>query len=106
MTRSCPPTTATSSPNEEFSDTVAVLSLTRDPRIVWEYGHPDVQGSSPGYLALPDDAYLLADGDVQVADIINCRVLWLNRRKRIIRSIGTAGDLLARSAAGAPGTKR
>jgi len=77
--------------NEEFSDTIAVLSLTRDPRIVWEYGHPDVQGSSPGYLAHPDDAYLLADGDVQVADIINCRVLWLNRRKRSIRSIGTAG---------------
>ena len=78
--------------NEEFSDTIAVLSLTRDPRIVWEYGHPDVQGSSPGYLAHPDDAYLLADGGIQVADIISCRVLWLNRRKRIIRSIGTAGD--------------
>jgi outer membrane protein assembly factor BamB len=78
--------------NEEFSDTIAVLSLTRRSRIVWEYGHPDVQGSSPGYLAHPDDAYLLRDGEIQVADIINCRVLWLNRAKRIMRSIGSAGN--------------
>lgn len=78
--------------NEEFSDAIAVLSLTRHPRIVWQYGHQDVQGSSPGYLAHPDDAYLLANGEIQVADIINCRVLWLNRAKRIVRSIGSAGD--------------
>jgi hypothetical protein len=78
--------------NEECSDTIAILSLTRAPRIVWEYGHPDVQGSSPGYLAHPDDAYLLADRQVQVAAIINCRVLRLDRRKHIVHSIGTVGD--------------
>jgi hypothetical protein len=77
--------------NEEFSDKIAVLSLARHPRIVWQYGHQGVQGSSPGYLAHPDDAYLLANGQVQVADIINCRVLWLNRAKRIVRSLGSAG---------------
>jgi hypothetical protein len=78
--------------NEEFSDTVAAVSLARHPQIVWEYGHQDTQGSSPGYLAHPDDAYLLSDGEIQVADIINCRVLWLDHAKRIVRSIGTAGD--------------
>src|ERR1700731_916315 len=78
--------------NEEFSDTIAVLSLNRHPQILWEYGHPDVQGSSAGYLAHPDDAYLLANGDIQVADIINCRVLWLNRAKRVVRAIGSAGQ--------------
>ena len=78
--------------NEEFSDTVAVISLSRQPRILWEYGHQDVQGSGPGYLAHPDDAYLLADGQIQVADIINCRVLWLDPAKKIVHSIGTAGD--------------
>lgn len=78
--------------NEEFSDKVAALTLAAHPRIVWQYGHQDVQGSSPGYLAHPDDAYLLANGQVQVADIINCRVLWLNPGKRIVRSLGTAGD--------------
>jgi hypothetical protein len=77
--------------NEEFSDTVAVLSLTRHPRLEWEYGHTDVQGSGSGYLAHPDDAYLLANGQIQVADIINCRVLWLDRAKHIVHSIGTAG---------------
>lgn len=78
--------------NEELSDTIAVVSLSRSPRIAWQYGHQGVQGSGPGYLAHPDDAYLLRDGEIQVADIINCRVLWLNRAKRIVRSIGTAGD--------------
>jgi hypothetical protein len=78
--------------NEEFSDTIAVVSLSYRPRITWEYGHQGVQGSGPGYLAHPDDAYLLRNGQIQVADIINCRVLWLNRAKRIVHSIGTAGD--------------
>jgi hypothetical protein len=55
------------------------------------YGHPGAQGSSHGYLAYPDDAYLLPNGQTSVADIINCRVLWLNRVKRIVRSIGSAG---------------
>ena len=78
--------------NEEFSDTIAVISLARRPRVTWEYGHPDVQGSSSGYLAHPDDAYLLGNGQIQVADIINCRVLWLDAAKKIVHSIGTAGD--------------
>ena len=78
--------------NEEFSDTIAIISLSRRPRIVWEYGHQGVQGSGPGYLAHPDDAYLLRNGLIQVADIINCRVLWLDRARRIVRSIGSAGD--------------
>jgi hypothetical protein len=78
--------------NEEFADTIAVVSLSRRPRIVWDYGHQDVQGSGSGYLAHPDDAYLLGHGEVQVADIINCRVLWLDQAKKIVHAIGTAGD--------------
>jgi DNA-binding beta-propeller fold protein YncE len=78
--------------NEEFSDTVALISLTRKPRILWRYGHQDAQGAAPGYLAHPDDAYLLPNGRISVADIINCRVLRLDRARRIVRSIGSAGD--------------
>lgn len=78
--------------NEEFSDTIAVLSLERHPKIVWQYGHQDVQGSGPGYLAHPDDAYMVHGNQIQVADIINCRVLWLNQRRRIVHAIGSAGD--------------
>jgi hypothetical protein len=77
--------------NEEFSDKIAILTVAAHPRIVWEYGHQGVQGNSPGYLAHPDDAYLLANGQVQVADIINCRVLWLDQAKRIVRSLGGTG---------------
>jgi hypothetical protein len=78
--------------NQEFAETIAIISLDRRPRIIWRYGHQGGQGSAPGYLAHPDDAYLLPNGEIQVADIINCRVLWLNRAKRIVRSIGRAGD--------------
>ena len=48
--------------NQEFAETVGLITLTRHPRLVWRYGHPGVQGSAPGYLAHPDDAYLLANG--------------------------------------------
>lgn len=80
------------STNQEFAETIALISLSRHPRIVWRYGHTDVQGSAPGYLAHPDDAYMLSNGEIQVADIINCRVLWITRSKRIVRSLGSAGN--------------
>jgi hypothetical protein len=79
------------STNEEFSETIMVLTLARHPKLVWRYGHQGLQGSSYGFLAHPDDAYLLANRRIQVADIINCRVLWINHAKRIVRSLGHAG---------------
>jgi hypothetical protein len=78
--------------NEEFADTVAIVTLDRHPKIIWHYGHQGEQGSSSGYLAHPDDAYLLPNGLISIADIINCRVVWLNHAKRIVRAIGTAGN--------------
>ena len=77
--------------NEEFNQSMAQIDL-RAHRIVWSYGHPAVSGSAPGYLSNPDDLYKLDDGLYQVADIVNCRVLWIDRAKRIVRSIGHAGD--------------
>jgi hypothetical protein len=79
------------STNEEYNQTMALVGV-RSRRVEWSYGHPDVRGSSPGYMSSPDDAYLLANGLMQVADIENCRVIWVNRAKRIVRSIGHAGD--------------
>ena len=90
-TRSCRPTAAASSPTRSSRNGRRDLALRR-PRILWNYGHQDVQGAGPGFLAHPDDAYLLANGQIQVADIINCRVLWLDPAKKIVHSIGTAGD--------------
>ena len=55
------------------------------------YGHPGVKGTAPGYLNTPDDAYVLPDGTMTVADAYNCRILFI-RRHRIVRQIGrTAG---------------
>jgi hypothetical protein len=79
------------STNEEFNQTMALIGV-RSHRIEWSYGHADVRGSSPGYLANPDDAYLLPNGLMQVADIENCRVVWVNRAKKIVRSVGHAGS--------------
>ena len=79
------------STNEEYNQTMALIGI-RSHRIEWSYGHPGVRGSAPGYLSNPDDAYLLPNGLMQVADIQNCRVLWVNRAKRIVRSIGNAGS--------------
>ena len=53
---------------------------------------PNVRGSSPGYMSSPDDAYLLPNGLMQVADIQNCRVIWVNRAHRVVREIGHAGN--------------
>ncbi|MFL5823845.1 MAG: hypothetical protein ACJ764_10430 [Solirubrobacteraceae bacterium] len=80
------------STNQEFAETIKVITLSRHPRVTWAYGHADAQGSAPGYLAHPDDAYLVAGRLIQVADIVNCRVLWINAHRRIVRAIGRAGD--------------
>lgn len=79
------------STNEEYDQTIKVISL-RKHAVVWSYGHPGVRGSAPGYLSNPDDAYVLDNGLVVVADIQNCRVLFINSHHRIVRELGRAGD--------------
>jgi hypothetical protein len=60
-------------------------------RIVWEYGHYGRAGAGAGYLNRPDDAYPLANGDVTVADILNCRVLEIAPDKHVVRQWGHTG---------------
>jgi hypothetical protein len=80
------------STNQEFNETIKVITLSTHPRIVWRYGHAAAPGSVSGYLSHPDDAYLLGDNLIQVADIINCRVVWINHAKRIVRTLGVDGQ--------------
>jgi len=75
---------------QEFQQTIQVLSFPAG-RVLWHYGHPDVAGAGSGYLNTPDDAYLLAGGIRQVADIRNCRVLFISPGHRIVRRLGTTG---------------
>ena len=72
--------------NQEEDHNIVQISYPQG-RIVWSYGHPGVRGSAPGYLNTPDDAYLLPNGLVIVADAYNCRVLEI-RGQRVVRSIG------------------
>ncbi len=82
-----PPDDAFVSPNgraiiatQEDDDTVSVIDIARG-RVTRRYGHPDVQGSAPGFFSHPDDAMLLPGGELLVSDIMNCRILLLSPGK-------------------------
>lgn len=76
--------------NQEENDTIVEIAFPSG-RVVWSYGHPRHAGTAPGYLNTPDDAYLLRDGDVTVADAYNCRVLVISPTKRVLHQIGMTG---------------
>jgi outer membrane protein assembly factor BamB len=76
--------------NEEQNQVVVRIDIATR-RVIWEYGRYGVAGARPGELRTPDDAYPLADGNVIVADIGNCRVIEINRAKRITRQWGRTG---------------
>ncbi len=72
--------------NEE--DNQDILSIDIKTHAVTNlYGHPGVSGTGPGFLHTPDDAYVLPDGTMTVADAYNCRILFI-RHRRIVRQIG------------------
>jgi hypothetical protein len=77
--------------NEEQNERIVQLSFPGG-RLTWSFGHPGSTGSEPGYLHEPDDAYLLADGNVSVADAQNCRILLIAPSKRIIRTFGDPSE--------------
>lgn len=77
--------------NQENAHTIAVIDIATK-RIVWQYGHTGVPGPGPGYLNGPDDAYMLPDGTVTVADIRNERVLFISPAGTIVRQYGLSGQ--------------
>ncbi len=72
--------------NEEENHDILSIDIETH-RVTRLYGHPGQKGSAPGYLNTPDDAYVLPDGTMTVADAYNCRVLFI-RHRRIVRQIG------------------
>ncbi len=62
--------------NEELSHTIAIIDYAAK-RIVWQHGQPGVPGSDLQHFHTPDDAHLLPDGQVVVADIKNCRIMFI-----------------------------
>jgi outer membrane protein assembly factor BamB len=61
---------------EEDVDAISIVDVA-SRRIVWRYGAIDAPGSTADRLAHPDDAMLLPDGSIVMADIENCRLLVL-----------------------------
>jgi hypothetical protein len=77
--------------NQEEQHTIQIISFPGG-KVLWRYGHVDEKGSAQGFLNTPDDAYLLRDGLVSVADAYNCRVVFIDRSShRIVNSYGSAG---------------
>jgi len=76
--------------NQENQDTIQIVSFP-GKHVLWRYGHVNVKGGAPGYLNTPDDAYLLPNDLVSVADAYNCRVIFISPAHRIVRQFGTTG---------------
>jgi hypothetical protein len=77
--------------NEEQNERIVQLSYPGG-KLLWSYGHAGVTGSEPGYLHEPDDAYLLRNGTVTVADAQNCRVLLISAARKILKTFGNPGS--------------
>jgi outer membrane protein assembly factor BamB len=73
---------------EDHQDIVSINIQTH--AVTRLYGTPGVKGGGPNELNWPDDAYVLPDGTITVADAYNCRILFI-RQHRIVRQIGRTG---------------
>ena len=74
--------------NEEDAHTIVSIDIATHT-LVHLYGS-GVRGSGPNQVNTPDDAYVLPDGTLTVADAYNCRILFI-RAHRIVRQIGRTG---------------
>jgi len=63
--------------NEEDNYDIHIVDYDKRA-LTWTYGVSDVRGRGPGYFNFPDDAHLLPDGKILVADIRNCRILFID----------------------------
>jgi len=77
--------------NEEENERIVQLSFPAG-KLLWSYGHAGQGGSEPGYLHEPDDAYLLRNGNVSVADAQNCRILIISSQKKVLREFGDPAE--------------
>jgi hypothetical protein len=76
--------------NQEDQQTIQIISFPGQ-QVLWTYGHVNASGSGPGFLSTPDDAYVLDNGLRVVADVHNCRVLFIDAAHDIVKQYGTTG---------------
>jgi len=75
-------------------DQVIVVIDYETRKIVWQYG-TGVKGSDNNELHTPDDAYMLPDGTISVADIDNCRIAIVSQDKKLVRQYGKTHKCLS-----------
>ncbi len=77
---------------QEDDQVLSVISLASS-KIVYRFGVPGVPGAWHGHLSNPDDAMLTPRGAIVVADIRNCRILFITPPAHTItRIIGTTTE--------------
>lgn len=77
--------------NEEDNYDIHIIDYEKR-EITWSFGAADTKGTKPGYFNYPDDAHLMDDGNVVVADIRNCRIQFIDPRvSKVIGEWGQAG---------------
>jgi outer membrane protein assembly factor BamB len=74
--------------NEEENQVIVRIDIATK-KVIWEYGQFGHPGGGPGQLWNPDDAYPLANGDITVADIKNCRIIEISPAKKIVKQWGS-----------------
>lgn len=60
-------------------------------KIIFEYGVAGHGSAKAGHLNNPDDALMLPDGRVLLADIKNCRILFINPKTKTTSQLGITG---------------
>lgn len=60
-------------------------------KITFEYGVAERGSTKKGYLNNPDDALMIPDGRLLVADIKNCRLLFINPKTKATSQLGVTG---------------
>jgi DNA-binding beta-propeller fold protein YncE len=79
---------------EEGYSVVSLIDIA-SRKIVWRYGTPGSPGAGPDHLSNPDDAIVLPNGAILIADIKNCRLLLFDPGARQPRQVyGTTGACL------------
>ena len=84
-------TTGPASSPTRRTTTPSSRSPTRRGRSCGSTAIPSSPAPRPGYLHEPDDAYLLKNGQVTVADAYNYRILFINHDGTVAGQIGTTG---------------
>ncbi len=75
---------------EEENQMISVIDVAKR-RITFQYGRSGHESFKKGYLANPDDAIMLKDGRLLIADIKNCRLLVIEPKLRATAQLGASG---------------